>query len=960
MNYTKKLYAVLAAICCLATLSCPAFAADKSKKEFNDGEIKYSSYSASPEYKAELESVRAGLLKNYDEKEHMIKSYVNSWNYHTDKIGETYHHVRASLEFILVSLETGNDAYLPEIEAALRAVIDTQQRDPSKRAFGVWPYYKEEPVVSKKSPVDGNWAHFPSVVLLDIYMGHKERLSPAVVEEIKEALLRASRYIIRRNVSMGYTNIAVMGTYVTYATARLFNDAELKDYSSKRLKRFYDYTKKNNGFNEFNSPTYTITALCELSRLHKHVVNKDDLKMVEELEDMEWDMVARHWHAPTQQWSGPQSRAYYSLLKNPVKGKAVGATRIEPYDYIQHASKGAVDFGRKIPWKIRNLDMNMPEKYFPYFNSPTFPRAEIDKFASSSPVVGTCYMTKDFSLATSNFSTMWNQARPLLMYFKNENGEGAYLQPRFLHDDFDFSSVFFSGAQENGRALCALTYITNGGDKHIHIDKTKGKILAKDLRLRFELGNTKADIILPDGNSQFAKIRLSNETVEIGIESFGEMKGKWEQGGSKDKKWLDYVIYKGDQKEFDFTKMESGAIVFTLEVNPTSQSEIQIAKKDGGKIEAAWNNLNVKFSLKPNKRETQEEHFKNLLSDFPKGATPQEVGMRIAEKFLKSPHSKYGDTSKPAKQITYPDVCTWIGSLWFAKTMQDKALLEKLEARFKPILNEDKHLQPKPNHVDNNVFGALAFELFIQTKNPEYKKLGLMYADTQWELPSKFKAEQKAWSDKGYSWQTRLWLDDMFMINAVQSQAYRVTGEKKYIDRAAREMLMYLKEIQCPNGLFYHSPETPFHWGRGNGWLAAGMAEVLRALPRDNPDRKDIMIAYQKMMKTLLKYQSENGMWRQLIDDKDSWEETSATAMFTYAMIVGVKEGWLNYEIYAPAARKAWLAMVKHIDADNNVREVCEGTNIKNSREHYLTRRRIVGDLHGQAPYIWCADALLR
>ena len=90
--------------------------------------------------------------------------------------------------------------------------------------------------------------------------------------------------------------------------------------------------------------------------------------------------------------------------------------------------------------------------------------------------------------------------------------------------------------------------------------------------------------------------------------------------------------------------------------------------------------------------------------------------------------------------------------------------------------------------------------------------------------------------------------------------------------------------------------------------------------------------------------------------------------MFAYAMIVGVKNGWLDdpsygwlgaSSAYAKAARKAWLAMVKYIDSNDNVREVCMGTNIKNSRQHYMTRPRIVGDLHGQAPYIWCANALL-
>lgn len=62
------------------------------------------------------------------------------------------------------------------------------------------------------------------------------------------------------------------------------------------------------------------------------------------------------------------------------------------------------------------------------------------------------------------------------------------------------------------------------------------------------------------------------------------------------------------------------------------------------------------------------------------------------------------------------------------------------------------------------------------------------------------------------------------MITIVQTHAYKVTKDRKYIDRAAKEMVMYLDELQRPNGLFYHAPDVPFYWGRGNGWMAAGMS----------------------------------------------------------------------------------------------------------------------------------------
>lgn len=350
------------------------------------------------------------------------------------------------------------------------------------------------------------------------------------------------------------------------------------------------------------------------------------------------------------------------------------------------------------------------------------------------------------------------------------------------------------------------------------------------------------------------------------------------------------------------------------------------------------------------------------LTKFPKGSTPLEAGNRIANKFIVTPHTRFGNprAEKAPNYITYPDACAWLGALWFGKVTKNEPLLDKLKDRFEPLFSTEQKMLPRMNHVDHNVVGAVPLEIYIQKKGDQrYYDLGMRYADTQWEVPADATPEQKAYADKGYSWQTRIWIDDMFMITTIQSQAYRATGDRKYIDRAAREMAMYLKEIQRPNGLFYHSPEAPFFWARGNGWMAAGMAQLLSILPKDNTDRTTIMEAYKKMMDTLRQNQDPDGMWHQLIDEPASYKETSGTAMFTYAMIMGVKHGWLDKKEYGAAARKGWLALVTYINEDDEITNVCEGTNIRNDKNHYMNRKQITGDLHAHAPLLWCAVALL-
>ena len=349
------------------------------------------------------------------------------------------------------------------------------------------------------------------------------------------------------------------------------------------------------------------------------------------------------------------------------------------------------------------------------------------------------------------------------------------------------------------------------------------------------------------------------------------------------------------------------------------------------------------------------------LDDWPKGSSPQEIGKRVADRFIASPHPNFGRPTPPAR-ISYPEICAWYGALTFAEETGDKNLTNQLVKRFEPLFGEEAKLVPVPDHVDHSVFGAIPFEIYMQTKDQKYLDMGKHFADMQWGPPEgpRVKPESHVYYQQGLTWQTRMWIDDMFMITAVQAQAYRATNEKKYIDRAAKEMVVYIDSLQKPNGLFYHAPDVPFFWGRGNGWMAAGMSELLRSLPEDNPNRSRIMDGYKTMMASLLKHQAESGMWRQLIDDPESWPETSSTGMFTFAMVTGVKNGWLDSKLYAPAARKAWLALTTYLDDNADIREVCEGTNKKNDRQYYLDRKRITGDMHGQAPVLWTASALLR
>ncbi len=339
--------------------------------------------------------------------------------------------------------------------------------------------------------------------------------------------------------------------------------------------------------------------------------------------------------------------------------------------------------------------------------------------------------------------------------------------------------------------------------------------------------------------------------------------------------------------------------------------------------------------------EAQPDYFAN----WPTGTSPQEVGKALAEHFVTSPHQY-------TKTIHYAEVCTWYGALTFAELTQDDVLRKELIAKFDPLMpgGAEADRTPVRHHVDDSIFGVVPLEIAIQTKDPKYLAEGQRWADRQWESPQ----------PDGLSGETRFWIDDMYMLTMLQLEAYRATGDKKYLDRDAKEMVAYLDKLQQPNGLFFHAPDVKFFWGRGDGWVAAGMAEMLRTLPEDHPDRARILKGYKLMMSALLKYQGKDGMWRQLIDKDDAWPESSSSAMFSFAMITGVKQGWLDAATYGSAARRSWIAVVGYVDQHNDVTQVCEGTNKKDDLAYYLARKRKTGDFHGQAPVLWVATALLR
>lgn len=560
---------------------------------FTDDYIKYEPVNLTATEKQTLKASLNKLHDRYDEKEKMLTRTLTAWNYHTDAQSGTFHEVRSSFSYAGGLLDLDDRQYRQRAFDIIKKTISLQDTLTASRTCGVWPYYMEEPLATKKSPADFNWADFNAVSLLDVYMGHEGKLTADLRMMIKTSLIYAARSIMKRDVQPGYTNIAIMGTYVTFITSHLFNLPDMQVYAVNRLQKFYDYTLKR-GFTEYNSPTYTIVALDELDRMRRHIINKDAKPKIDSLYNIGWAVIAKHYHKSSGQWAGPHSRAYSSLLQPSVNS------------IFKEASGGKINLPGAVTRNDVKIKHKIPAYLLAYFLTPQYPRIQQDVLSIDSPkIVGTTYLTDKYALSSANRSSLWNQRRPFLVYWGTPQNP-HYLQVRFLHDLYDFSAASFYSEQKENNILAAINFITNGGDKHISIDKLKdGKFKAKDLRLRFEFGNVSPEkLAMPANNNDAFSFNMDGLQFNLQLYHavFDQLNGRWKKGGDEKAAWIDYVIYSGEEKDIDLTAVDNAVIGFSFNISDgdkNAKSPNPVVSHEGGNLTTHWKDLRVSVSVKP-------------------------------------------------------------------------------------------------------------------------------------------------------------------------------------------------------------------------------------------------------------------------------------------------------------------------------------------------------------------------
>jgi hypothetical protein len=509
---------------------------------------------------------------DYDPQVNMLLRQFHSPGYHTTLTAKEHplvHPTHQSLLYAAGLLNMEAPEYEQRAYDVIRRLLTLQDRDTERDTYGIWPWFFEEPL-TQMAPPDWNWADFCGKELVLAVLRHGHRLPEKLKDQIREAVSCACDAIIKRDVGPHYTNIAIMGAFVTLIAGELYGRQDYADYGLLRLEKLKQHTEGLGTFQEFNSPAYSVIAIVELSKIYTYSVNSRAKEIASGLLDLVWRMVAEHYHPVTRQWAGPHSRSYSTLLTNKVKSFLQIATDNKLLFFSNDELEYDAEWygsGSRCPEKYLELFTRTDERILqqPYYRNE---ETGFVKWAET-------YITPQYAIGVFREEIMWNQTRGMVAYFDN-GGQATYLQMRCLHDGYDYCSAVLSAAADSSQLLLGVRFLTNGGDTHPNLDRIQGSIEASDFRLRMEFGGclervsveaerSEAQVLIDGLPLRFESLFAA---FDVATSTGSEQKHRqdWEVAKQGNIYCLDLVIYAGERKTIDFQTLNRAAFLFSLAI----------------------------------------------------------------------------------------------------------------------------------------------------------------------------------------------------------------------------------------------------------------------------------------------------------------------------------------------------------------------------------------------------------
>lgn len=288
------------------------------------------------------------------------------------------------------------------------------------------------------------------------------------------------------------------------------------------------------------------------------------------------------------------------------------------------------------------------------------------------------------------------------------------------------------------------------------------------------------------------------------------------------------------------------------------------------------------------------------------------------------------------------------------------------------------HYQISEYNIDHINAGKILFMLYEKEKDERYK----IAMDTlRKQLEGHPRTESNGfWHKQIYPYQ--MWLDGLYMGAAFYAQYINQFGDPEEYDDVIHQFTLLESKVRDPEtGLLYHAwdeskeqrwcdPETGLSkhfWGRGIGWYAMALTDILDFIPEDHPDRDKIIAIIQRLAEALAKVQDvETGTWWQVLDypnEEGNYLEGSATSMYAYFYLKSIKNGYIDAKTYTPIAKKAYNGILKHlmkVEEDGRViiTPNCAGAGLggnpyrDGSYEYYINEKKRDNDPKATGPFI--------
>ncbi len=293
------------------------------------------------------------------------------------------------------------------------------------------------------------------------------------------------------------------------------------------------------------------------------------------------------------------------------------------------------------------------------------------------------------------------------------------------------------------------------------------------------------------------------------------------------------------------------------------------------------------------------------------------------------------------------------GNLDYFKRLYDQTLAEN---GWSAVRNVSWHMIFRAKRLDDNgPMGASLIEL--QRKYPNQAFLNYINQTAE-HLNENEPRLTDGTIARIWPHENTIWADDLFMAISFLSRMGQFTGDEKYYTDAANQVLKYNKYLWCPEKqIYYHCYHTDnkehgvAHWSRANGWIFMAQADLLSRMPENHPKRQAVIENFKQQASGIARYQEKNGLWHQLLDKPDSYEEVTGTSMFVFGLARGVKEGWLHPD-FIYVAQQGLRGIMSKLSSQGDVTAICVGTGIMPSIQYYYNRPIQQNDPMGEGPVL--------